>query len=105
VRRTGREEAGATGTGESRAEDGAMEAGASSRYPLWTRGGVQTRMEGMRGGVWKRRARMEGRRRRRMAVGFAGGDLGRGAREGGHRGRGGRGGAESCTVWTPTLLS
>jgi hypothetical protein len=70
-----------TGTGESRAEDGAMEVGASSQYPLWTRGGVRTRKEGMRGGVWKGRARMEGRRGRRMAVGFAGGDHGRGARE------------------------
>jgi hypothetical protein len=73
-----------TGTGESRAEDGAMEAGASSRYPLWTRGGVPTRMEGMQGGVWKGRARMEGRRGRRMAVGFADGDHGRG----GGRGKG-----------------
>jgi hypothetical protein len=84
-----------------------MEARASSRYPLWTRGGVPTRMEGMQGGVWKGRARMEGRRGRRMAVGFADGDHGRGggAREGGHGDRGVRGGEELCTVWTPTLLS
>jgi hypothetical protein len=88
VRRTEREEAGATGTKESRAEDGAMEAGVSSRYPLWTRGGVHASMEGMRGGVWKGRARMEGRRGRRMVVGFAGGDLGRGAREGGSQRQG-----------------
>jgi hypothetical protein len=52
----------------------------------------------MRGGVWKGRARMEGRRGRRMTVGFAGGDHGRGAREGGHGGRGERAGAEPCTV-------
>jgi hypothetical protein len=43
----------------------------------------------MRGGVWKGWARMEGRRGRRMTVGFAGGDHGRGAREGGHGGRAG----------------
>jgi hypothetical protein len=55
-------------------------------------------MEGMRGGIWKGRARMEGRRGRRMTVGFAGGDHSRGAREGGHGGRGGRGEAEPCTV-------
>jgi hypothetical protein len=67
--------------------------------------GARTRMEGMRGGVWKRWARMEGRRGRRMTVGFASGDHSRGAREGGHGGRGGRGGAEPCTVWTSTLLS
>jgi hypothetical protein len=60
--------------------------------------GARTRMEGMRGGVWKGRARMEGRRGRRMTVGFADGDHGRGAREGGHGGRGERAGAEPCTV-------
>jgi hypothetical protein len=59
-----------------------MEARASSRYPLWTRGGVPTRMEGMQGGVWKGRARMEGRQGRRMAVGFVDGDHGRGGGEG-----------------------
>jgi hypothetical protein len=32
-------------------------------------------------------------------------DEARRAREGGHEGRGRRGGAEPCTVWTPTLLS
>jgi hypothetical protein len=40
-----------------------------------------------------------------MTVGFAGGDHGQGAREAGHEGRGRRGGAEPCTVWTPTLHS
>jgi hypothetical protein len=49
----------------------------------------------VRGGVWKGRARIKGRRGR-MTVGFADGD---------HGGKGGRGGAEPCTVWTPTLLS
>ncbi|AQK66173.1 Growth-regulating factor 6 [Zea mays] len=37
---------------------------------MWI-GGAQTGMEGMRGGIWKGRARMEGRRGRRMTVGFA----------------------------------
>jgi hypothetical protein len=61
--------------------------------------------DGMRGGVWKGWARMEGRRGRRMAVGFAGRDHGRRAREGGHGGRGWRAWrAKPCTVWTPTLL-
>jgi hypothetical protein len=81
-----------------------MEAGASSRYPLWTRGGVPTRMEGMQGGVWKGRARMEGRPPPRPRPPPP---RGGGARPGagGHGDRGVRGGEELCTVWTPTLLS
>jgi hypothetical protein len=58
--------------------------------------GARARMEGARGGVWKGRTRMEGRRGRRMAVGFAGGDHGQGqGGQGGHGGRGVRGGGRT----------
>jgi hypothetical protein len=59
----------------------------------------------VRGGVWKGQAGMEGRRGRRMTVRFAGRDHDQGRAGRGSRRQGQPGGAEPCTVWTPTLLS